>query len=82
MTVFEEIAHIADIPATIDIELDRVTMTVREVLALDAGSIIKTNRAAGDNITISFGGAAIGAGEIVIMDESVGVRITNFQEEA
>ncbi len=82
MTVFEEIAHIADIPATIDIELDRVTMTVREVLALDAGSIIKTKRAAGDNVTISFGGAAIGAGEIVIMDESVGVRITNFQEEA
>jgi flagellar motor switch protein FliN len=81
MTAFEEIAHIADIPVTINVELDRVIMTVRDVLALDAGSIIRTARAAGDNISISFGGAAIGSGEIVILDETVGVRITNFNEE-
>jgi flagellar motor switch protein FliN len=38
-------------------------------------------RSAGDNIDILVGGAAIGSGEIVIIEEAVGVRITDFNEE-
>ncbi|HLW77587.1 MAG TPA: FliM/FliN family flagellar motor switch protein [Bryobacteraceae bacterium] len=81
MAALEQIAHFADIPAPVNVELDRVTMTIREVLALQTGSVIKTSRAAGENIGISIGGALIGSGEIVIMDESVAIRITDFQEE-
>ena len=81
MTAFEEIAHLADIPAPVHVELDRVIMTVREILELDSGSVIKTNCAAGENIEIFIGGAPIGTGEIVIIDETMGVRITDFREE-
>ena len=56
-------------------------MTIREVLALRAGAVIKTTRAAGENVAILVGGAPIGSGEIVIMEETVGVRITDFMEE-
>lgn len=81
MAAPEQIAHLADIPAHVSVELDRITMTIRDLLALQAGAVIKTSRAAGENIGICVGGALIGSGEIVIMEESVGIRITDFQEE-
>lgn len=81
MTTLEEIAHLADVPTPVNVELDRVTMTIREILALHAGAVIKTSRAAGENIDISIGGARLGSGEIVIIEDTMGVRITDFKEE-
>ena len=82
MTTFEEIAHLADVPAAVSVELDRVTMTIREVLTMRAGTIITTSRAAGENIDISIGGTRLGSGEIVIIEDRMGVRITDFKEES
>jgi flagellar motor switch protein FliN/FliY len=56
-------------------------MTMREILSLDQGSVIKMIRSAGENIDIYVGGAMLGSGEIVIIEETVGVRITDFNEE-
>jgi len=81
MTAFEEIGHLADVPVDVDVELGRKTMTVREILSLDQGSVIKMTRPAGENIDIYVGGAMLGSGEIVIIEEAVGVRITDFNEE-
>jgi flagellar motor switch protein FliN/FliY len=81
MTASEEIGHLADVLVDVDVELDRKTMTVREILMLDQGSIIKMMRSAGENIDIYVGGAMLGSGEIVIIEEAVGVRITGFNEE-
>ena len=72
---------LADVPVDVDVELDRKTMTVREILMLDQGSVIKMMRSAGENIDIYVGGALLGSGEIVIIEEAVGVRITDFNEE-
>ena len=81
MTAFEEVGHLYDIPIDIDVELDRKKMTVREILSLAQGSVIKMVRSAGENIDIYVGGAMLGSGEIVIIEEAVGVRITDFNEE-
>ena len=81
MTAFEEIGHLADVPVDVDVELGRKTMTVREILSLDQRSVIKMTRPAGENIDIYVGGAMLGSGEIVIIEEAVGVRITDFNEE-
>jgi flagellar motor switch protein FliN/FliY len=81
MTALEEIGHLADIPVYIDVELARKTMSVGEILALDRGRVIKMPRSAGDNIDILVGGTLVGTGEIVIIEETVGVRITDFNEE-
>lgn len=81
MTAFEQIGHLSDIPIDVDVELDRKTMSVREILSLDQGSVIKMVRSAGENIDIYAGGALLGSGEIVIIEEAVGVRITDFNEE-
>jgi flagellar motor switch protein FliN/FliY len=42
--------------------------------------LITTARSAGENIDLVIGGARIGSGEIVIIEEAVGVRITDFKE--
>lgn len=73
-------AAMADIPLDIEVELDRKTMTVRDILALSSGSVLKMTRSAGENIDIRVGGALMGFGEIVILEERMGVRITDFHE--
>ena len=81
MTVFEQITHLADLPLTVDIELDRRVMTMRAVLELGIGSVIKMSRSAGENIDVLVGGMLVGSGEIVIIEDTVGVRITDFTSE-
>ena len=81
MTPTEIISHLADIPVDVDVELDHRIMSIREILALEAGSVVKMRRSAGENIDILIGRALVGWGEIVIIEDSVGVRITDFLEE-
>jgi flagellar motor switch protein FliN len=81
MTAFEQIAHIADLPIALDVELDRRIMSLRQILKLEQGSVIKMSRSAGDNIDVLIGGTVLGHGEIVIIEETVGVRITDFSGE-
>lgn len=81
MSASEQIAHIADVPIDVEVELDRTVMTVAEVLDLNPGNVIRMSRSAGENIDILIGGALIGFGEIVIIEDTVGVRITDFSSE-
>lgn len=81
MTALEEIAGVADVPVQVRAELDRKVMTVSEILGLDVDSVIRMTRSAGENIDILIGGTLIGFGEIVIIEETVGVRITDFNRE-
>lgn len=81
MPVLQEIAHVSDVPVDINVELDRKRMSMRQLLELDIGSVIKMSRSAGENIDIVIGGMIVGFGEIVIIEDTVGVRITDFSGE-
>jgi flagellar motor switch protein FliN len=81
MTPQEEIATLGDVPVEIEVELDRRVMSAREVLQLSAGSVIETGRSAGENIDIYIGGMLCGSGEIVVTENTLGVRITDFRED-
>ncbi|MGA3015523.1 MAG: FliM/FliN family flagellar motor switch protein [Bryobacteraceae bacterium] len=76
----EEIALLGDVPVEIEVELDRRVMTTREVLRLEEGSVIETARSAGENIDIYIGGMLCGWGEVVVIENQLGVRITDFRE--
>jgi flagellar motor switch protein FliN/FliY len=76
----EEIAPLGEIPVEVEVELDRKTMTAREVLELQEGSVICTGRSAGENIDLFIGGELFGSGEIVVIENTLGVRITDFHE--
>ena len=80
MTALQEIAALADIPIEVEIELARKTISLREILGLNPGSVIKLPRSAGENIDILAGGILLGSGEIVIIEDTVGVRITDFRD--
>ena len=81
MTAIEETAHLNDVPIYMDIELDRKNLTVQDILELDTGCVIEMQRSAGENIDLRIGDTVIGSGEIVIIEETVGVRITDFAQE-
>jgi flagellar motor switch protein FliN/FliY len=76
-----EIAPMGDVPVDIEIELDRCVMPTRDVLDWDEGSLIETSRSAGENIDIYIGGVLCGSGEIVVIENALGVRITDFRDE-
>jgi flagellar motor switch protein FliN/FliY len=81
LSPLERIASLAEIRVPIEVELDRKILPVREILSLAPGSVIKMTRSAGENIDIRVGGALVAYGEIVILEESMGVRITDFHEK-
>ncbi len=81
MTVLEQTAHVANVPIDLEAELGRRTMTLRSILELRQGSVIRLPRSAGENIDILAGGHLLGSGEIVIIEERFGIRITDFRED-
>jgi flagellar motor switch protein FliN/FliY len=81
MTILDQIGRIAEVPIEITTELARKTMTVRHILELDEGSVIRLARSAGENMDVFAGGAHLGYGEIVIIEDTIGVRIADFVGE-
>jgi flagellar motor switch protein FliN len=81
MTPQEEIASLGDIPVEIEVELDRRTMRTQEVLELEEGMVLRTSRSAGENIDIYVGGVLCASGEIVVVENALGVRITDFPDD-
>jgi flagellar motor switch protein FliN/FliY len=81
MTALEEVGPLAGILMDVEVELDRRKMAVRDILDLETGSVIAMQRSAGETMDILIGGRMVGSGEIVIIEETVAVRITDFKEE-
>jgi len=81
MKTIDEIGHFGDLPLDVLVELDRKILKVRAILALEKGNVIKMSRSAGENLDIIVGGALLAFGEIVIIESSMGVRITDFNIE-
>jgi flagellar motor switch protein FliN/FliY len=77
----EEIAPLAEVPIEIEVELDRRVMSTRDVLDWEEGSVIGTSRSAGENIDIYIGGVLCASGEIVVIENALGVRITDFRDD-
>jgi flagellar motor switch protein FliN len=77
----EQLTRFQDVPVEVEVELDRRILTVREIFDLQEGSLICTGRSAGENIDIYIGGTLVGFGEIVVIENMIGVRITDFRDE-
>ncbi len=81
MTPLQEISDVAEVTVDVEVELGRRIMTIAQILQLGVDSVIRMARSAGDNIEILVGGTLIGYGEIVIIEDAVGIRITDFSLE-
>jgi flagellar motor switch protein FliN len=81
MSPSQEVAKLANVPLEIEVELDRVELMVGALLDLDVDSILEMPRSAGENLDIYIGGKLVGFGEIVIIENTMGIRITDFKSE-
>jgi flagellar motor switch protein FliN/FliY len=70
------IGMLLDLSLPISIELGRTSMTVQEILRLGRGSVIQLDRLAGEPIDIYVGDRRFAEGEVVVLGEHFGVRIT------
>ena len=68
--------RLRDVPVDLAVEIGRTTMTIGETLALGPGSIITLNRLAGEPVDLLVNGEPIARGEVVVIDEEFGLRIT------
>lgn len=67
-----------DVPLQLTVELGRTEKTVKEVLDLVPGSIFELDRVAGEPVDIYVNGKLVAKGEVVVIDENFGVRITDI----
>ena len=71
-------AHLADVPLRVEAVLDRLTMNMRTVASLEEGSVLTLTRSAGDNVDLYVGGVKLASGEIVVIENTIGVRLTDL----
>lgn len=70
-----------DVDMEVTVELGRTVMPIRELLALQPGMVVEIDRAAGAPIDVLVNGRLIARGEVVVIDEEFGVRITDIVSE-
>ena len=71
-----ELERLYDVPVELAVEIGRTRMTIRETLALGLGSIVTLNRLAGEPVDLLVNGKPIARGEVVVIDEEFGLRVT------
>lgn len=67
-----------DIPLEISVELGRVKMLVKDVVELGTGSIVEIDKAAGEPVDVLVNGRVVARGEVVVIEDNFGVRITEI----
>ena len=72
------LAMLLDLTLPVSIELGRTNMTVQEVLRLGRGSVVQLDRLAGEPIDIYVGDRRFAEGEVVVLGEHFGIRITRI----
>ena len=69
---------LSDVEMEVTVELGRTSMPIRELLSLQPGMVVEIDRAAGAPIDVLVNGRRIASGEVVVIDEEFGVRITEI----
>jgi flagellar motor switch protein FliN/FliY len=73
-----DLSRLSDIPMELSVEIGRTHMTVGETLDLRVGSVVALERLSGETADLLVNGTAIARGEVVVIDEQYGLRITEI----
>lgn len=73
-----ELEMIMDIPVKLNVELGRTRLTIRQLLELSQGSVVELDGLAGDPMDILINGYLVAQGEVVVVDDKYGIRITEI----
>lgn len=73
---------VLDVPLRVTVELGRTRMQIRDVLELGKGSVVELDKLAGEPVDLLVNGKLIARGEVVVIDESFGIRVTDIVSPA
>jgi flagellar motor switch protein FliN/FliY len=73
-----DIDMIMDIPVQLSVELGRTRLTIKNILQLGQGSVVELDGLAGEPMDIFVNGYLIAQGEVVVVDEKYGIRVTDI----
>ncbi|MDR1000674.1 MAG: flagellar motor switch phosphatase FliY [Clostridiales bacterium] len=74
----ENIDIIMDVPLEVSVELGRTKKSIKEILEFSPGSVIELDKLAGEPIDILVNGKFVAKGEVVVIDENFGIRVTDI----
>ncbi|CRF34670.1 flagellar motor switch protein [Brachyspira suanatina] len=72
------IGLLMDVTINVTVELGRARLSIKEILSLGEGSIIELQKLAGEPVDLLVNGKLIAKGEVVVIDECFGVRVTDI----
>lgn len=75
-----DIAVLGDVRLEVTVELGRISMRVRDLLALQEGAVVDLDRTAGAAVDVVVNGTLVARGDVVVVDDELGVRITEVIE--
>jgi flagellar motor switch protein FliN/FliY len=76
--IMRELDFLLDIPLEVSVELGKTCMIINDLLQLGQGSVIELNKLAGEPLEILVNSKLIARGEVVVINEKFGVRITDI----
>ncbi|HEV7632369.1 MAG TPA: flagellar motor switch protein FliN [Steroidobacteraceae bacterium] len=68
---------ILDVPVTLSLEVGRTRLPIRSLLQLNQGSVVELERAAGEPLDVFVNGTLVAHGEVVVVNEKFGIRLTD-----
>jgi flagellar motor switch protein FliN/FliY len=71
------VESLLDIPVTMSLEVGRSKVSIRNLLQLNQGSVIELERAAGEPLDVFVNGTLVAHGEVVVVNEKFGIRLTD-----
>ena len=74
----ENIDLIMDVPLEVTVELGRTNKAIKEILDFSPGTIIELDKLAGEPIDVLVNGKFVAKGEVVVIEESFGIRVTEI----
>jgi len=77
-TAEDGLGRVRDIPLEVTVELGRTRLLIRDILDLSSGSIIELDKIAGEPVDLFANGLLIGRGEVIVIDDNFGVRVTEI----
>ena len=75
-----KLGHIGEVRVPLEVVLGRTTHPVDEVATIGEGTIIELETLAGEPVELRAGGELIGYGEVVVIDENFGIRVTRVTD--
>ncbi len=72
-----DLDSVLDIPITLSVEIGKTKLTIRNLLQLNQGSVVELDRMAGEPLDVLINGTLVAHGEVVVVNEKFGIRLTD-----